>query len=105
MGEELNIKDQQSVKNRDTGWRNAILALQQKGDQGEQIYRALAEECPEDTRVIISANHAGDTVYVAAYVKAYKEFYHCDKVIFVVRDSLVKLPALFPSVDMVLGDH
>ena len=84
-------------------WRDALTALQQNCEQGEQIYQALVEECSEDTHIIVSANHIGDTVYVAAYIKAYKEEYHCSKVLLVVTDYLVELGEMFPSIDMVLG--
>ncbi len=84
-------------------WKNSLKALQENCTIGEDIYWSLVNGCPENSRVIVSPGHIGDTVYVASYVRAYKEYYRCSKVLFVVTDYLVDMVSMFPSIDIVFG--
>lgn len=69
---------------------------------GEQLYSKLLELRPADTDIIISPKHIGDTIWLCAFVREYKEQHDCKCVMMVVSDFQNELVSFFPSVDFSL---
>ena len=69
---------------------------------GERLYEALSKNRDEDTDIIISPKHIGDTIFLLAFISDYKKKHGCARVMMIVPDSQMELVHLFPSVDRIL---
>ncbi len=70
---------------------------------GEKLYNSIKEKFTPQTDVIISSKHIGDTIFLCAFIKAYKEQHNCNKVLMIVPESHQGFISMFPSIDMYLG--
>ena len=70
---------------------------------GEQLYNSIKEKFTPQTDVIISPKHIGDTIFLCAFIKAYKEKHNCKKVLMIMPESHQGFMRMFPDVDMFLG--
>ena len=85
-----------------TGFIQVVEQLKLAYQQGEQFYTTLREQRPEDTDIIISPRQIGDTVWLCAFVKAYKEQHGCRRILMVLPENQKELPSFFPDVDLLL---
>lgn len=83
-------------------WDEFIKYFDEKYRVGEQLYYALKSKRPNDTDIIISPMQLGDTVWLSAYAKVYKQKNNC-RVLYVVKNSQESIPHKYEAVDMVLG--
>ncbi len=73
---------------------------------GEHIYRVLKDDRPDEMDILISPKHIGDTIFLCAFIREYKSFHNCRRVLMVVPESHNDFMHMFPSVDKVLPlDH
>ncbi len=70
---------------------------------GKKLYNSIKEKFTPQVDVIISPKHIGDTIFLCAFIKAYKEQHNCNKVLMIVPESHQGFMHMFPSVDMYLG--
>ncbi len=80
-------------------WVDSLNILKNGLETGEQIYELLSKRCPAGAKMVICPMHIGDTVLLAAYARAYKEYNDCSYLIFVVNDYQNSLIRLWPDID------
>lgn len=69
------------------------------------LYRVGTTFFSKDTTYIVCPGPIGDTLYVAALVKAYKQKYKVSSVVLIVRKNHESIGEMFPSVDGCIVSH
>lgn len=69
---------------------------------GRQVYELLVSKTADGTHVIIAPMHIGDTIFVCAFVHAYKLHHRCNKVMLAAPEKQTDICCMFEDVNMVL---
>ncbi len=84
-------------------WEKAVDDIKKITYEAEKLYKNLIEIRPENSDLIVCPEHLGDTIWVAAYAKAYVKEHDCDFVYYVVKESQSELTMCFPDVSGVIA--